>query len=391
MRSWALKFLCVLVCCGSSPVLAQQQAGPRTLQGLVQAGETINQSTDSESDAPTAGPKRPTGTCVRPRDGVQHPDLDRAWADYDAAVTNAADGLLAAINEQFDAAAAKGDLDAAEIWQARLENFEKNGEWSADLLTKSALAPAVATFKQAKDELTKAYESLVKDLTMQKKIAQAKIVRNEMRNLSPLSAQPVRPTPVTLLQFQDSLGKTLSFEVVGAANGGSVWGSNPYTADSALAKAAVHAGVLQPGEAGQVKVTILPGQQSYTGSMRSGVTTSSWGAFPLSYRIEGAREAQAAPTPVTLSQFRNSLGKTLSFEVVGAANGGSVWGSNPYTADSALAKAAVHAGVLQPGEVGQVKVTILPGQQSYTGSMRSGVTTSSWGAFPLSYRIEHDQ
>lgn len=109
----------------------------------------------------------------------------------------------------------------------------------------------------------------------------------------------------------------------------------------------------------------------------------------LGRRKSGQGDQPAAPPdPGTLSQFNGSIGKTLSFQVVGADNGRSVWGSNPYTADSALARAAVHAGVLQIGETGVVKVTILPGQQSHAGSSRNGVTTSSWGPFPLSYRIE---
>lgn len=94
------------------------------------------------------------------------------------------------------------------------------------------------------------------------------------------------------------------------------------------------------------------------------------------------------PDPGSLSGFRGSVGKTLSFNVVGTTGSGSVWGSNPYTADSRLARAAVHAGVLRPGESGVVRVTILPGQQSYDGIERNAVTTRPWGPYSLSYRIE---
>jgi hypothetical protein len=96
------------------------------------------------------------------------------------------------------------------------------------------------------------------------------------------------------------------------------------------------------------------------------------------------------PDPGRLMGFRESIGKTIAFNVFGAANGGSVWGSNPYTADSQLARAAVHAGVVRPGEAGVINVTILPGQQSYEGTARNGVTTGRWGSFGLSYRIELD-
>jgi formylglycine-generating enzyme required for sulfatase activity/serine/threonine protein kinase len=96
----------------------------------------------------------------------------------------------------------------------------------------------------------------------------------------------------------------------------------------------------------------------------------------------------AAPDPGTLSQHRASVGQTLSFKVVGSATSGPVWGSNPYTADSRLSRAAVHAGVLRPGESGVIRVTVLPGQQAYEGSTQNGVTSSRYGPWSLSYRIE---
>ncbi|MBI4626471.1 MAG: hypothetical protein HY736_25035 [Verrucomicrobia bacterium] len=62
-------------------------------------------------------------------------------------------------------------------------------------------------------------------------------------------------------------------------------------------------------------------------------------------------------------------------EVTGGLSG-SVWGSGPYTNDSALGPAAVHAGLLSPGQTGLIRVHELPGQSSYTGSTAHGVTTS---------------
>lgn len=102
---------------------------------------------------------------------------------------------------------------------------------------------------------------------------------------------------------------------------------------------------------------------------------------------EPAAPGQAQPDPGSLIGFKDSIGKTFAFNVTGVANRGSVWGSNPYTADSLLARAAVHAGVLRPGESGVVNATVLPGLQSYEGTVRNGVTTNRWGAYGLSYRI----
>ena len=91
--------------------------------------------------------------------------------------------------------------------------------------------------------------------------------------------------------------------MVGSLNAGFVWGSNPYTADSHVATAAVHAGVLRPGESGVVFVTILPGQQLYPGSIKNGVNSVQWNSFGLSYRI------QAEPTPQVAVETRPGMEK----------------------------------------------------------------------------------
>jgi hypothetical protein len=86
-------------------------------------------------------------------------------------------------------------------------------------------------------------------------------------------------------------------------------------------------------------------------------------------------------------QLRNQAGKFFYFEVTGS-KAGNVWGTGIYTTDSPIPTAAVHAGVLRDGQKGFVKVTVLPGQQSYEGSTRNGVTTYNFQQFfPASYRV----
>jgi hypothetical protein len=100
---------------------------------------------------------------------------------------------------------------------------------------------------------------------------------------------------ITLEKYRDQVGKTLVFVVTGR-NDGRIWGTDVYTDDSSLGTAAVHAGVLRVGERKQVRVTILPGQTSYQGSTRNGVTTGDWESWAGSYQFEGAR----SDTPVAL-------------------------------------------------------------------------------------------
>ncbi len=64
-----------------------------------------------------------------------------------------------------------------------------------------------------------------------------------------------------------------------------------------------------------------------------------------------------------------------------------VWGSSPYTADSAVCSAARHAGRIQAAG-GTVTVSVIEGQGSYEGSERHGVQSATWGAYPKGYLFE---
>ena len=90
--------------------------------------------------------------------------------------------------------------------------------------------------------------------------------------------------------------------------------------------------------------------------------------------------------PGSLSSYAQHVGKTLRFRVTGAVQG-NLWGSDIYTTDSALAKAAVNAGIVKPGQSGIVKVTILPAQNAFAGTTRNGVTSSEYGQYPSAFQV----
>jgi len=198
----------------------------------------------------------------------------------------------------------------------------------------------------------------------------------------------------SLSSYRDLVGSSVTLPVVGTVTG-SVWGTDVYTDDSLAAAAAVHAGVVQPGEFTFVKVTLLPGQARYDGSPRYGVTSQNYGAFDGSFRVERAPEPWIVQLPggedasrvVPISTLRGRPGTSFVVQVVGAASG-NVWGTDVYTDDSSLAAAAVHAGLLKPGEIGFIRVTSDRGREAYPGSERNGVKTQSYGKFDGSYRIE---
>ena len=94
------------------------------------------------------------------------------------------------------------------------------------------------------------------------------------------------------------------------------------------------------------------------------------------------------PDPGKLTKWENSVGEVMLFDVVGQSEG-RIFGTDTYTSDSDLAAAAVHAGVLRPGERGVVRVRIVPVLSSYRGSMRNGVESRSWDtSWSGAYQVE---
>lgn len=419
--------------------------------------------------------------------------------------------------------------------------------------------------------LVASLQELLKRYAKDAKLDEAVAIRDCLRELEKTNLQS-QPDPGTLSNYSNAKGSTLFFRVTGNKQA-TVYGANPYTTDSGLASAAVHAGVLKLGQTAVIKVKILPGQKSYQGTTRNGITSISFGYYPASYKVEavtgddedaadsqpqpaqyGTPQSQpgyfewrsapadgtsatpprdgatvitvspgatpytpqseltqsrarmytgvgtvletremranvaqyqavtpgqipgpnpiqvmvtsqatpfAAPTlpgdacqliatyqaesakihkaanrkiaaarrdavaklkplqdtltrdmkldealvvrncigalkqppvnvlpdPGALSQFANSIGNVYYFRATGARND-IIWGTDIYTTDSALAATTVHAGVLNEGQTGIVKVTILPGQMNYQGMPRNGITSNSYGQYPTSYRVE---
>ncbi|QQS40457.1 MAG: hypothetical protein IPM63_13955 [Acidobacteriota bacterium] len=210
---------------------------------------------------------------------------------------------------------------------------------------------------------------------------------------------------------------------------GPVWGTKVYTDNSSICTAAVHAGLITRSEGGVVTIFVTEGKGVYFGSRLNGILTMNGDAFPGSFffvystpdgkvmAVEpkaretaaqpGETAAQPAPpafeplppSPRPKPPARTNVGpigwdatvvslglrgrgeKRYTFQC--SANGalGSVKGTILYTDDSSICSAAVHAGAIKREEGGSVTVVIQPGQSSYQGSVRNGITSGSSGPF----------
>jgi len=186
LRSLGFSFAVLLS--GFMPCYAQRPLGPLTLENLLEKDGEVEAERASKAVMPAAQVEplivRPRVTLVRPKDGVRHPDLDKAWLEYDAAIATATEGIKDAINKRLDAAVAKGDLDDAKKWQAALGELEGTGVPPACAETKSAVSAAITRYAKASSELTEAYQAVVVKLTMDNELVAAESVRDESTMLS---------------------------------------------------------------------------------------------------------------------------------------------------------------------------------------------------------------
>jgi len=254
-------------------------------------------------------------------------DEDKIRKDADAAIAEKRDQTIKQLQALQDAQTKAGHLDEAVAIRSSIRQLEQQP-------TTRRFAP-----RTSPPEFLRTVELRGNLDTIASRVAAT-------RHFSAWTpASNARLAPANLNDYRTRVNETISFAVVGSTTG-SVRGDGTYSADSSLAAAAVRAGAVSAGRLGCVNVTMLPGE---------------------TYRIARA--------------------DSCTVEVTGASEG-PLWGTDVYTDDSSVAVAAVHAGVLKAGERGSVKITILPGRDSYAASERNGVKSEAYAKYEGSFKIE---
>lgn len=198
-------------------------------------------------------------------------------------------------------------------------------------------------------------------------------------------------------------GLAVRLKVTGT-NDGMVWGSNAYTDDSSVNAAALHAGLVQPGETAEVVVIIRPGMESYGGSASHGVLSYRFGPFQGSFQLAPASQYPEVPYLGDRRALRGNNDAYLSLNMLSGLaplkpgvsliapllgkSGGPIFGTDQYASDGNLDAAAVHAGVLKEGEFGYVKIILAEGLESYAGCKRNEVESQPYGKTKMSLRFE---
>lgn len=197
--------------------------------------------------------------------------------------------------------------------------------------------------------------------------------------------------------FRDQRGATIPFHCGPNGAPGTVWGTDVYTDDSSVCGAAVHVGLFDLAHGGDGVLRVMPGLPAYRGATRNAVTTLDYGAYPGSFSFVGintslalslagrAADETSWSTNATAQRGRN--GTVVTARCAPDGTPGTVWGSGPYTDDSSLCGAGVHAGVITRARGGTLRVRIAPGLRAYRGSARNGLTTLDYGDFPGSFVV----
>jgi hypothetical protein len=124
-------------------------------------------------------------------------------------------------------------------------------------------------------------------------------------------------------------------------------------------------------------------------------------SVPLVLVLASACTASPTPTPIpaadeptvgdpwaaTASEHRGLVGEQFDYDCPAGGSAHIVWGVDLYTDDSSVCTAAVHAGVITLDDGGTVTIEMRAGEDSYEGSERNGITTSSYGQWGGSFVI----
>lgn len=103
--------------------------------------------------------------------------------------------------------------------------------------------------------------------------------------------------------------------------------------------------------------------------------------------IDPSANLEPLPCAQTARRIPGEPGASAAFVCPGHCERQPVWGSGPYSDDSSICGAALHAGLSSLRAGGPIEVHFLPGQSAYTGSERNGVRSHDWGPWRRSFVV----
>jgi len=94
----------------------------------------------------------------------------------------------------------------------------------------------------------------------------------------------------------------------------------------------------------------------------------------------------ASDAPTNMHGLCETVGTTYYFRVTGVTEG-QLWGTDIYSGDSTIGAAAVHAGLLKPGETDFLRIIVVTAPEHFPGTVRNGVTSTEYGRYQYAWRL----
>jgi LCCL domain len=205
-----------------------------------------------------------------------------------------------------------------------IEEFKAKEKVAKDKLEAEVASLRAKAAKETEESKKQLVAELVKvRATLEKeKHNEARAVSARIRSIT---APPIRAAvaPQNMSAYasnSENIDKSFVFRVTGLGEISTVWGTGPYTSDSNIYRAGVHAGVISNGESCLVKITLIStAGMDFAGSTQNGVTTSPYTEYATGYRIErvtseeaeGVIEAEDPIPPAGISEDAESRSSTI--------------------------------------------------------------------------------
>ena len=126
----------------------------------------------------------------------------------------------------------------------------------------------------------------------------------------------------------------------------------------------------------------LPAKDGATGDDGKNVKTGESGSVDNNSDGGVGSEILLIPWSFNASQYRGKNGQQFTFRCPANGNADShIYGTDVYTDDSSICKAAVHAGIISLASGGIVTIEIRKGQDAYLGSERNNIKSNDFTTF----------
>jgi hypothetical protein len=197
------------------------------------------------------------------------------------------------------------------------------------------------------------------------------------------------------LNLSNRLNQDFTFDCSSGGQVSTIYGTDIYTSDTSICTAAAHSGIITVRDGGNVTIRIKGGSDFYNGTNQNEISSSGYGKWGSSFIFLNQNgqpivtKAQIkiiswGDTPSGLN-LSGRLGQKFTFTCRRNGQIAGIYGTNLYTSDSSICTAAVHRGIISSKNGGNVTIIIRGGSDSYEGSTRNGVKSSSYGSWGGSF------